>query len=62
MILAGNGDTHKSLDEFKFGQDQKTNYIVCCPCASKNRCLHFFSVAIDPIHFSFVCNKDMHNI
>ena len=27
----------------------------------KNR-VHFFSVAIDRIHFSFVDNEDMHNI
>ena len=28
----------------------------------KNRCCHFFSVAIDQIHFKFVGNEDMHNI
>ena len=28
----------------------------------KNRCHPFFSVAIDPIHFKFICNKDMHII
>ena len=28
----------------------------------KNRCRHFFSVAIDQIHFKFVGNEDMHNI
>ena len=28
----------------------------------KNRCRHFFSVAIDQIHFRFVGNEDMHNI
>ena len=27
----------------------------------KNQCCHFFSVAIDHIHFKFV-NEDMHNI
>ena len=27
----------------------------------KNRCRHFFSVAIDQIHFKFVGNEDMHN-
>ena len=25
----------------------------------KNRCRHFFSVAIDQIHFKFVGNEDM---
>ena len=35
MILAGNDDIHKSLDELEFGQDQKTDYGVSCPCASK---------------------------
>ena len=28
----------------------------------KNRCRHFFSVAIDQIHFIFVGSEDMHNI
>ena len=28
----------------------------------KNRCHHFFSVAIDPIPFKFTGNEDMHNI
>ena len=28
----------------------------------KNRWHHFFSVAIDQIHFKFVGNKDMHKI
>ena len=28
----------------------------------KNGSRHFFSVAIDQIHFKFVDNKDMHNI
>ena len=28
----------------------------------KNRCCHFFSVAIDKIHFKFVGNEDIHNI
>ena len=28
----------------------------------KNRCHPFFSVAIDPIHFKFIGNKDMHII
>ena len=28
----------------------------------KSRCRHFFSVAIDQIHFKFVGNEDMNNI
>ena len=28
----------------------------------KNRCRHFFSVAVDQIHFKFVGNEDIHNI
>ena len=28
----------------------------------KNRCHPFFSVVIDPIHFKFIGNKDMHII
>ena len=30
MILAGNEDMHKSLDEFNFGQDLKTNCRASC--------------------------------
>ena len=28
----------------------------------KNRCHHFFSVAIDPLLFKLADNEDMHNI
>ena len=35
MILAGDDDWHKSLIQFEFGQDQKTDCRVSCPCASK---------------------------
>ena len=28
----------------------------------KNRCHHFFSIAIDPILFKLAGNEDMHNI
>ena len=35
LILAGNEDMHKSLDEFKFRQDTTTNSRVICPCASE---------------------------
>ena len=28
----------------------------------KNQRLHFFSVAIDPIHFKLAGNEDLHNI
>ena len=31
MIFAGSEDIHKSLDEFEFGQDLKTDYGVSCP-------------------------------
>ena len=31
MIFAGNEDMHKSLDEFEFGQDLKTDCRVSCP-------------------------------
>ena len=61
MILAGNEDIHKSLDEFEFGPDQKTDYGVNC-ASKKSKSPHFFSVAFDLIHFSFVGSKDMHNI
>ena len=35
LILAGNKDMHKSLDEFKFRPDTATNSRVICPCASE---------------------------
>ena len=35
LILAGNEDMHKSLDEFKFRPDTATNSRVICPCASE---------------------------
>ena len=35
LILAGNEDMHKSLDEFKFRPDTDTNTRVICPCASE---------------------------
>ena len=31
FILAGNNDIHKSLNEFKIGQDLTTDYGVNCP-------------------------------
>ena len=34
LILAGNKDMHKSLDEYKFRPDTTTNSRVICPCAS----------------------------
>ena len=42
MILAGDQDMHTNLDEFKFGQDLKTDCRVSCPIASKNQCLYLF--------------------
>ena len=64
FILAGNNDIHKSLDVFEFGQGQKTDFGVSRPFASKNRCIHFFSIAIDLIHLihKLAGNKDMHEI
>ena len=53
---------HKSLDEFEFWPDLRTDYGVSCLEHLKNRCHPFFSVAIDPIHFKFIGNKDMHII
>ena len=35
LILAGNEDMHKSLDEFKYRPDTATNSRVICPCASE---------------------------
>ena len=56
LIVAGNEDMHKSLDEFEFRPDPTALERL------KNRCCHFFSVAIDKIHFKFVGNEDIHNI
>ena len=36
--------------------------LLTAELASKNRCCHFFMVAIDQIHFKFVVNERMHNI
>ena len=36
IILAGNEDMHKILDEFDFRPDWTTDYGVSCPWASKN--------------------------
>ena len=35
LILAGNEDMHKSLDEFEFRPDTATNSRVICPCATE---------------------------
>ena len=35
IILAGNKDNHKSLDEFEFLSDPITNYWVSCPWVSE---------------------------
>ena len=50
MIFAGYKYTHKSLDEFEFGQNMKTDYEIGVIERLNIQCLHFSSVAIDPIH------------
>ena len=62
MILAGNEDMHKSLDKSNFGQIPLLTWELAALERLKNRCCHFFSVAIDKIHFKFVGNEDIHNI
>ena len=54
LILADNDNIHKSLDESEIRLDPTTNHRVSCSSASKNRCCHFFSVAVYLIHFKFV--------
>ena len=49
---------HKTLDEF--WPDLRTDYGVSCPCAFKKSMSPLF--AIDPIHFKFIGNNDMHII
>ena len=40
IILAGNKDMHKILDEFEFQPDPTTDYGVSCPWASKKFPVH----------------------
>ena len=53
---------HKSLDEFEFRPDPSSDLEFAALERLKNRCCHFFSVAIDKIHFKFVGNEGIHNI
>ena len=46
----------------KFGQIRPQTTELAALERLKNRCRHFFSVAMDQIHFKFVGNEDMHNI
>ena len=46
----------------KFGQIPLLTTELAALERLKNRCRHFFSVAIDQIHFKFIDNEDMHNI
>ena len=50
---------HKSLDEFEF---RPLTWELAALERLQNRCCHFFSVAIDKIHFKFEGNEDIHNI
>ena len=54
--------TRVSSDDFKNWEDPTTEHKVICHLASKNRCCHYFSVAINLVHFKFVCIEDMHDI
>ena len=45
-----------------FGQIPLLTWELAALERLKNRCCHFFSVAIDKIHFKFVGNEDIHNI
>ena len=62
LIVAGNEDMHKRLDELNFGQILLLTWELAALEHLKNGCCHFFSVAIDKIHFKFVGNEDIHNI
>ena len=53
---------HESSDEFDFWPDPTTDYRLAALERLKNRCHHFFSVAIDPLLFKLAGNEDMHNI
>ena len=54
LILAGNKDLHKILDNWNFGQIR-----VSCHSESKNRCFNFFFVDIDLIIFKLAGNTDI---
>ena len=45
-----------------FGQIPRLTTELAALERLKNRCRHFFSVAIDQIHFKFESNEDMQNI
>ena len=62
LILAGNKNIHKCLNEFELWPVLATDYGVSCPSASKNRCHIVFSFAIDRVLFKVAGNDDMHNI
>ena len=62
FILTGKDDIHTSLIEFKIRPHLTRNYSVSCFERQNNRCFHFFSITIYPIHFIFVGIKDIHNI
>ena len=62
FILAGNDYIHKSLDEFEIRPDPTRTTELAALERLKNRCCHFFSVAIYLIHSKSVGIEDMHYI
>ena len=52
----------KAWMSLNFGQIPLLTWELAAVERLKNRCCHFFSVAIDKIHFKFVDNEDIHNI
>ena len=62
LILAGNKDTHKSLNELNFCEIQQlTIELVALECI-KNQFFHFLAVAIDLILYKLTDKEGIHNI
>ena len=59
MILAGNKNMHKSLNEFELRPDPTSIY---CQLTMKKIDVSTFLMAIDLILFKLAGNEDVHNI
>ena len=62
FFFEGNKNMHMSLEEIKLLPDLTRTTELAAFERLNNRCCHFFSVAIYPIHFEFVGIRVMHNI
>ena len=46
----------------EFLPDSTTDYRVSCPCMSKNKCIHVFSIAVDVRLFKLADKEEIHDI